>query len=211
MLAAAMSSRTCRTRRRRRWGRCSRRRRARCGSRSASAAASICSGRRAQHPDVGMIGCEPFQDGVVKVLRAIEEQRARQYPAACRRCPPAPALAARGQHRAGLHPVPRSLAEEAPPEAPAAYRRPRCAELARVMRAGRGAAHCHRYRRLCPLDAAGGARGRAVSLERRRRRATGGSGRPIGRRPAMSRRPSARAAAVPTSAFAGDSPAVAVR
>src|SRR4029453_14568975 len=28
----------------------------------------------AQHPDIGVIGCEPFQDGVVKVLRAIDEQ-----------------------------------------------------------------------------------------------------------------------------------------
>jgi tRNA (guanine-N7-)-methyltransferase len=28
----------------------------------------------AQHPDIGMIGCEPFEDGVVKVLRAIEER-----------------------------------------------------------------------------------------------------------------------------------------
>ena len=49
--------------------------RARCGSRSASAAASICSGRRAHNPDVGLIGCEPFEDGVVKVLGAIEEDK----------------------------------------------------------------------------------------------------------------------------------------
>lgn len=27
------------------------------------------------HPDVGIIGCEPFQDGVVKALSAIEEKR----------------------------------------------------------------------------------------------------------------------------------------
>ena len=51
------------------------------------------------NPDVGLIGCEPFQDGVVKVLSAIERGEARQHPAACRRRPPAPALAARGQHR----------------------------------------------------------------------------------------------------------------
>jgi tRNA (guanine-N7-)-methyltransferase len=29
----------------------------------------------AHNPDAGFIGCEPFQDGVVKVLRAIEEQK----------------------------------------------------------------------------------------------------------------------------------------
>jgi tRNA (guanine-N7-)-methyltransferase len=28
-----------------------------------------------RHPQVGHIGCEPFQDGVVKVLRAIDEER----------------------------------------------------------------------------------------------------------------------------------------
>jgi tRNA (guanine-N7-)-methyltransferase len=29
----------------------------------------------ARNPDVGFVGCEPFQDGVVKVLRAIEGQK----------------------------------------------------------------------------------------------------------------------------------------
>jgi tRNA (guanine-N7-)-methyltransferase len=43
------------------WRACSRRRWRTCGSRSASA-----------NPRIGLIGCEPFQDGVVKVLGAIQ-------------------------------------------------------------------------------------------------------------------------------------------
>lgn len=31
----------------------------------------------ARHPDVTILGCEPFEDGVVKVLTAIEEQKLR--------------------------------------------------------------------------------------------------------------------------------------
>ena len=45
------------------------------GWRSASAAASTCSGRRKHNPSVGLIGCEPFQDGVVKVLSVIDEEQ----------------------------------------------------------------------------------------------------------------------------------------
>ena len=37
------------------------------------AAASTSSGRRDANPDVGLIGCEVFEDGVVKALSAIEE------------------------------------------------------------------------------------------------------------------------------------------
>jgi tRNA (guanine-N7-)-methyltransferase len=40
-------------------------------------------GRAAEHPDICFIGCEPFQDGVVKILDAIEtggRQNIRLYP-----------------------------------------------------------------------------------------------------------------------------------
>ena len=48
--------------------RCSPSRRRDCGSRSASAAASIWSRRPTRHPDIGFIGCEPFRNGVAKLL-----------------------------------------------------------------------------------------------------------------------------------------------
>ena len=132
------------------------------------------------HPGVGLIGCEPFEDGVVKVLSAIEE-RASSPTSAC--MPTTPARCCAGcptPHRPRLHPVSRSMAQEAPPASAGWSPRRRCAELARVMRPGARAAHRHRHRRLRALDPAGGARGRAASAGRRRARAIGAQRRPIG-------------------------------
>ena len=75
--AAAAADRRGRAGRRTRSGaarpaRAVRRRRGRSGSRSASAAASIWWRRRAAHPEVGLIGCEPFVNGVAMALGAIE-------------------------------------------------------------------------------------------------------------------------------------------
>ena len=64
------------------------------GLRSASAAANTCSGRPATIPDVGLIACEPFIDGVVKVIDGADGRRARKHPASCRRRARGAALAA---------------------------------------------------------------------------------------------------------------------
>ena len=48
---------------------------AKSGWRSALAAASICSRRRAARRDIGFIGCEPFINGVAKALAGIEEEK----------------------------------------------------------------------------------------------------------------------------------------
>jgi tRNA (guanine-N7-)-methyltransferase len=52
---------------------CSSRQHAKSGSRSALAAGNIWPGRPRSHPDVGIIGAEPFIDGVAKLLTALEE------------------------------------------------------------------------------------------------------------------------------------------
>ena len=46
--------------------------RRRCGSRSVSAAASIWSPRRRRFPHTGFIGCEPYVNGMAKILAQIE-------------------------------------------------------------------------------------------------------------------------------------------
>ena len=88
------------------------------------------------NPHVGLIGCEPFEDGVVKALSAIERREARQHPPACRRRPPAAALAA-ATHRS---PAPSSCFPTPGPRSAttsAGWSRPRrWRELARVMRPG---------------------------------------------------------------------------
>ena len=136
---------------------------------------------------------------------------ARQCPAARRRRPPAAALAAGGQHPARAFilfpdPWPKKRHQKRRLVSAATLR-----ELARVMRAGRGAAHCHRHRRLCALDSAGGAARRAALPGAREGPTTGGSGRRTGRKPATSRRPSAKAGAAIISACAGDRRCGAVR
>ena len=159
------------------------------GSRSASAAASICSGRRGHNPHVGLIGCEPFQDGVVKVLSAIE--RAAGSPTSgC--MPTTPARCCAGCRRpasaapSSCFPIPgRRSATTSAGSCPR-----------RRWRAGphhasrRRAAHRHRHRRLRALDPAGRARAAELRLDWRTARPTGASAARTGRRPATSRRPS---------------------
>ena len=57
------------------WASCSRRPSRRCGWRSASAAAEHLLWQARANPHVGLIGCEPFEDGVVKALSAIEREK----------------------------------------------------------------------------------------------------------------------------------------
>ena len=114
--------------------RCSRRRCARCGWRSASAAASTglagqAQSRRRAHRLRAVRG---------RRRQGAERHRARwsgQHQGLRRRRAAAAAAAAGGQHRPGVRPVSRPLAEEAPPQAPAGLR---CdlAELARILRPG---------------------------------------------------------------------------
>ena len=104
-----------RGRARRRRDRCFRSRRARSGWRSASAAASTRSRRRARNPDIGFIGCEPFINGVAKLLAG--DRRASGSTTCALRAGDARALieaAAGGVPVAHVHPLSRSLAE-APP------------------------------------------------------------------------------------------------
>ena len=56
------------------------------GSRSASARASIWCGRPSSIRDVGLIGCEPYINGVAKCLAHIERDGRRQRAAVHRRC-----------------------------------------------------------------------------------------------------------------------------
>ena len=163
-------------------------RRARSGWRSASAAASTCSGRRRHNPSVGLIGCEPFQDGVVKVLSAIEEEQ----------------LANIRLHADDARPLLRWLPEASigrafilfpDPWPKKRHQKRRLVSAATLARAcprharRRRAAHRHRHRRLRALDAAGRCRTTEFPLDGRRAPPTGASGPPIGRRPATSRRP----------------------
>ena len=113
----------------------------------------------------------------------------RQCPAACRRRPSAPAPAARGQHRPRLHPVPRSLAEEAPPQAPArvgGHARRACPHHARRARELRIATDIGEYARWMLLAVRGQA-AFAWTATRPGRLALAAA--PIGRQPATSRRP----------------------
>ena len=122
--------------------------RVRSGSRSASAAASTCLAGRAQSRRRLLIGCEPFRDGVDQGARAPSKPRAlgniRLHADDARpllRWLPAGCLEPR------LHPVPRSLAEEAPQKRRLVAGGNCSRELARAC-ARRRAAHRHRHRRL---------------------------------------------------------------
>ena len=154
------------------------------------------------NPDVGLIGCEPFEDGVVKVLSAIERSGIANIRLHADDARAAAALAARCQHRPRVHPVSRPLAQEAAPQAPAGIRGNRWRELGRVMRPGaelRIATDIGDYARwiLLARAAQDGFRWTGRGAAR-----TGASAPPTGRRPATSRRPSATAGAAATiSAF----------
>ncbi len=90
----------------------------------------------ASHPEIGMIGCEVFENGVVKLLGEIHRRglrNVRVLPTTRGRCL---ATLARSQHRPCLHPVSRSLAEAAPPQAPPRRARRRSTVLAGIMRDG---------------------------------------------------------------------------
>ena len=110
----------------------------RSGSRSASAAASISRRRRQRHPEVGFLGVEPFINGVAKLLRAVEQRRPGQCPRADGRRPPAADGAARRQPGTRLRPVPRPLAEAAPPQAADRQCPTRWPSCARVLAPGGG-------------------------------------------------------------------------
>ena len=163
---------------------------------------------QAEHnPTVGLIGCEPFQDGVVKVLSAIDEEQLANIRLHADDARPLLRRLPDGQHRARVHPVSRSLAEGAPPQAPARVRGDAGRACAHHARRGR-AAHRHRRWRLCPLDPAGRSSDNGISAGRRPAPPTGASGPPIGRRPATSKRPCKRAAGATISASAGGDPAL---
>ena len=157
---------------------------------------------QARHnPGVGLIGCEPFQDGVIKVLSAIEQEQ----------------LANIRLHADDARPLLRRLPEASigrafilfPDPWPKARHHKRrlvsaatLAELARIMRSGaelRIATDDRRLRRAgcCwPLSDNGISAGRRPALP------TGACGPPIGPLPATSRRPAKRAAAATISASA---------
>ena len=175
------------------------------------------------NPGVGLIGCEPFQDGVVKVLSAIGDsrrsmfcnpplptprgeggRRAREYQGACGRCAAAAALAALGLDRAGVRPVPRSLAQGATPQAPAGVARRRWASLraccAPAPSCGSPPTTATMPGRCCwPLA------GKPTFSGRPTARTTGAGAPPIGRQRAMRRRPCARGGDAIFSAFTGGS------
>ncbi len=115
---------------------CSAARSTRSGSRSASAAASTCWLAPAPIPDVGIIGCEPFVNGMAKMLAAIEAEgldNIRLYDGdagdVIDELPPACLVA-------GLPALSRSLAQAAAQQAALRLRRRCWRSLARVLRPG---------------------------------------------------------------------------
>jgi tRNA (guanine-N7-)-methyltransferase len=142
-----------------------------------------------RNPAVGFIGCEPFIDGIVKVLTAIEDRRLKNI-----------RLYA-GDARTVLRWLPDGSIGRAfvlfPDPWPKKRHRKRrivsqatLALLARVMRAGAAPS----FSPSTPNQIFGG-------WPRARR--TGACARPIGRQPAMSKRPFGRAGVVPTSGWSG--------
>ena len=133
----------------------------RSGSRSASAAASTWWQQAAAHPEVGLIGCEPFVNGVAMALGRIEAAgvgNVRLHPGDARDLIE---LLPGGAPRAGVPALSRSLAEGA--ASPAAVReRGEPGAAAPGDGAGGGAAAGHRHRRLCRACAGGGGGGAGV-------------------------------------------------
>ena len=121
----------------------------RCGSRSASAASSTFSGRRGHNPDVGIIGCEPFEDGVVKAWAVDRGGKLANVRLACATMPgPLLRWLPDGSHCRVVHPLPRPVAEER-------HHKRRLVSalltrLARVMKPGAELRFAHRHRRLRP-------------------------------------------------------------
>ena len=132
--------------------RCSRAGRARSGSRSASAAASIWRPRPRRIPRSASSASSRSSTASPGCCGRSRPSGLRQCPRPRRRCAPAAAGPAGRLRRARLRPVPRPLAEAAPPQA--ADRQSADRGRARPgAGAGRRAAARHRRSGLCPLDA----------------------------------------------------------
>ena len=71
-----------------------------------------------QHPDVGLIGCEPYINGVAKCLAHIERTGRAQRAPVHRRRAAGDGGAARAVAGPRLRAVPRSVAQDAPSQAP---------------------------------------------------------------------------------------------
>ncbi len=147
------------------------------------------------NPEVGLIGCEVFEDGVVKALSAIDEGALGNVRISTEDAREVLRAAARRLPRPGVHPVSRPLAQEAPRQAPAHQSRagrragprhaPRCENCASPpISATTCAPSCSPC--MAHADFAWQVAGPA-GLARR--------GGPIGRRHAMRRRPAGRAVA----------------
>ncbi len=157
------------------------------------------------NPDVGLIGCEVFEDGVVKVAVGDRRGRARQRSALA---PRTRARSCGGCLTASLDRVFILFPDPWPKKRHVKRRlinRALVDQLARVMRPRRRAAHRHRYRRLSAHHPARHARASGVRLAGARASRIGGCGRPTGRRPAMKPRPGARGAAATFYALCGAS------
>ena len=87
------------------------------GSRSASARASISSGRPSSIRDVGLIGCEPYHQRRRQVPRAYRAHGREQCAAVHRRCAPRDGGAAARLAVARLRAVSRSVAQDPPSQA----------------------------------------------------------------------------------------------
>ena len=112
----------------------------------------------AAHPEVGLIGCEPFIAGVARLLALAERAGARPtcaswstMPACC--CAPCRTAASSASSCCSPIPGPRPATTSAASSMP----RPR-REFARLLRAGRRAAPGDRRHGLCARDAAGARR-----------------------------------------------------
>ena len=142
---------------------------------------------QARHnPDVTLIGCEPFEDGVVKVLdadrgRGLDNVRIHMGRCARRCCAGCPER--RSTAPSSCFPIP----GRSESTASGGWLMHLAGSSGARPEAGRGAAHRHRYRRLCPHD--------ARSVLRREPRSAGGADGPadwrvrparLAGRPAMS-------------------------
>ena len=169
---------------------CRRRRR---GSKSASAAASISPPRREPIREIDFIGCEPFVNGMAKLLagdRARRLDNIRIWDEDVTDLLPTPAGCV---SRPRLHPLSRPMAEAPPAQAPPRLRRHAAGTRPRHA-ARRRAALCQRHRQLYRL----GARPRAAlgrfSLDRDGVRTIGANPTRAGPAPATRRRRSAKGA-----------------
>ena len=139
------------------------------GSKSALAAASIWPPRRGPIRQINFIGCEPFVNGMAKLLAPHRAGQARQHPHLGRGRHGSAADPARCVSRPGLHSLSRPVAEAPPAQAPPRLRR-HAAGAGPRHAPGRRAAFCQRHRQLHRLGAGPRAALGRFSLDRTRSR-----------------------------------------